>query len=80
MEHFEAKRARGAPAPAARPPRLGEEQEVVLGAAPDDEGGDDPRLRRQEECLARAPTGSASTSFDTIRFRYAAASGPFTET
>ncbi len=26
------------------------------------------------------PTGRLSTSFDTIRFRYAAASGPFTET
>jgi hypothetical protein len=26
------------------------------------------------------PTASDSTSFDTIRFRYEAASGPFTET
>ena len=27
-----------------------------------------------------SPTGMSSTSFDTIRLRYDAASGPFTET
>jgi hypothetical protein len=34
---------------------LGQEQEVVLPAAHDDERRDDPRLRRQEQRRARLP-------------------------
>ena len=32
---------------------LGQEEEVLLAAAPDDERRDQPRLRRQEQCRAR---------------------------
>ena len=53
---------------------LGQEQEVVLAAAPDDERRDHARL----SASAAAPRRSrpASTSFETMRCRRSPASGP----
>ena len=54
---------------------LREQQEVVDASAPDGRRRDHARLRGQQQRLAGSPGPSASTSFETMRCRYDAASG-----
>ena len=56
--------------------RARSQQEVVVGPSQHAQRRDHPRLRRQQQRLAVSPGASASTSFETIRWRYSSASGP----
>ena len=60
--------------------RLGEEEEVVGAAPQDGQRRDQPCLAVSSSAWQASPGASASTSFETMRWRYDAASLPVTPT